>query len=64
MATSNSDRFTSSLIWEQKVIAKGSYVVIIMPVWNEFANEDPEHKNIFMEVLCPTEIEINEIDEA
>jgi hypothetical protein len=35
-----------------------------MPVWNDFALEDPEHKSIFMEVLCPGELTINEIEET
>jgi len=58
VATSNSDRFTSSLIWEKDLIKAGSYVVVVMPVWNEFAEEDPDHKNIFIEVLCPANLTI------
>ena len=35
-------------------------MLVVVPVWNEEANQDPEFKNTFIEVLCPVKMAICE----
>lgn len=66
MASSNNNRFTTSLIYEceHEEIPAGKYIIACVPVWNEQASVDPDYKNIYLEILCPTSnIVLREIEQ-
>jgi len=35
--TANKDNFTSSLLVDDRILKAGKYVVLVSPVWNDFA---------------------------
>jgi hypothetical protein len=38
----------TSLIYGEKIMPSGKYLIMISPVWNDYAEESPDYKRIFV----------------
>ena len=61
IASAVSDKFTASLIYDTPMLRAGRYVIVISPVWNEHASESADHKDVYIEVLCPVRVNLCQI---
>lgn len=59
--TANKDNFTSSLLVDDRILKAGKYVVLVSPVWNDFAQQHEDYKKVFVEILCSESIKISHL---
>jgi hypothetical protein len=64
LSSNSSDRFSTSCIYESDVLKSGNYFCAVVPVWNESAEEDFKHKEIFMEVLSPVNVDVHQVPDG
>jgi hypothetical protein len=64
LASSTGEKFSCSLIYTGDVLKAGIYTLLLVPVWNEHAVQDQEHKDVRVEILSPVSLSMKKVDET